>query len=230
MRNIDAGKLLGRFGWILSVLAAMSLSTYSLAIVGHAMGLPYVLSYVTGLALDGAALSAGHVALSTNQAHGASAFGARLLMFSLAALSAIINSYHATLNHDPVIGHVFYASLPLVVLALFEVHSRHARRAALRRAGRVAQALPMFSAMAWFLIPIRTFKTVRGIVIARVDKVNGTAVSQVDRSDFTAAQVRAWAIAEGWTNIPERGRVHDEVWEAFLQAQNQNGQHSEVTS
>lgn len=246
-------KTFARFAWVPAILASLAISTYSLFWVARMWGLPPLLAAGVSTVFDGAALTFADLALRYARTHGDSGLAPRLAVLILAGLSAYLNSWHAVLSGDPFAARILYATPPVVSIALFELHTRWERRAALRRAGRVPAALPVFGRWAWVLFPIRTLRALRSVVAFRLETITeasgvlrGTAASEQgtamergkrDRSGadgrmetrkterVTSADTRTM---RDWGrlqgfSVPERGPLSREIVSAYQSAMNGSG-------
>lgn len=165
-----AERLLSGFGWIVVVCAALAISTWSLYAVGRFYGLPPIIAGLVSASFDGAALTSADLSLKYARTHGDSGLAARLCVFVFAGASAWLNAQHASLVHDPSAARVMFAFPPVAAVVVFELQQRWIRRGALRAAGRVPSALPVFGRWSWVLFPGRTLGTIRKIVRARLDR------------------------------------------------------------
>lgn len=168
-RGINFSLFLARFSWVFVVLSAFALSNWSLFEVGRHYGFPVYLAPVLSVALDGAAIVCGDLALRYAREHSSSGLLPRFSVFLLSALSAYLNSVHATIVHLSLPGHIAYAAPPVIGTLIFELNMRFQRRTALRDAGRIAESLPVFGLPAWLLHFRAAFRSIREITLIRLN-------------------------------------------------------------
>lgn len=222
MRHFNASKIIetfiGRIGWFIVVIAALSLSFWSLYFVGRKYGLPIELAVLISLTFDGAAIASANLALKYARSGNDSGLAPRMAVFILAGASAYLNSQHAILIHAPTAAIVLYACPPIVAVMIFELQSRYERRNALRKAGRVAKVLPVFGRWAWILFPLRSLKMMRGIILRRLNQFDENSPTYAMAENIVilpdARQIRAWAIQRG-ISIGEKGRISGEIVAAY---------------
>jgi hypothetical protein len=235
-------RAINQFAWLIVVVAALSLSGWSLFFVGRHYGLPVSLAVIVSAAFDGSAIVCAELALRYARSAGDSGLAPRIVVFIMAGLSAYLNSQHATLAHDPSAARILYAVPPIVAVVVFELHSRFERKAALKRAGRVAQSLPVFGKWAWVLFPIRTLGTVRRLVAFRVSRASnevpedfvikgatdaGRAFVESEQEALPEPKlVRAWAIGRGM-EISDRGRIPGYITAAYVLDSETNRRHNQ---
>lgn len=202
-------KRVSSLSWVAVILVALALSNYSLAIVGHHFGLPYLkplpLAWMLSIPFDGAALIAGDLTLRYARELGSNGTAPRAVVVILAGLSAWLNSAHASFLGLGYAAHIMYACPPVVAVVLFELHTHYEYRTALQRAGRTVEPLPAFGASAWALHFPKGLKAVSAITGHRMDmraKTEMTRVSalaQIERAGHTAdihTQLAALAVRE----------------------------------
>jgi hypothetical protein len=182
---------LSRVAWLVVVISALALSNWSLYFVGRHYGLPVILAGILSVSLDGAALVCADIALKYAREHGTSGAGARSAVLALAAISAWLNSEHASLAHDGLPAHVMFAVPPLVATALFELHTRYSRRSALREAGRVAESLPAFGWHVWAHHPWAAYSGVRAITSRRLSVKVAAELASADTM-LSRSELRSW--------------------------------------
>lgn len=198
---------LTRFGWLVVVVSALSISTWSLFWVGIRYGLPVPIAGLVSASFDGAALVSADLALRYARTHGDSGLAARLCVLAFAGASAWLNSQHAALAHDPNPARIMFAFPPVVAVVVFELSNRWIRRGALRAAGRVAAPLPAFGRWAWLLFPLRTLRTVRHIVRGRLDRAEqsaGVITTQLPELDEPAAEPNPRTVRAGKRKNPRK--------------------------
>lgn len=146
---------LTKYAWIAVVTIALILSNWSLAVVSHHWGLPYLvplpLAWLVSIPYDAAAIIAGNLALQYARELGSNGAGAKLIVLTLAGISAYLNSQHASILHLGIPAKVMYASPPVIAVILFELNTRFEYRRALAEAGRTVEPLPTFGTASWVL-------------------------------------------------------------------------------
>jgi Protein of unknown function (DUF2637)/Lsr2 len=221
MRNFNAAKAvengIARIGWLIVIGAALALSFYSLYFVGRHYGLPNGLAILVSLTFDGAAIACANLALKYART-GDSSLTPTLMVFLLAGASSFLNAQHAILIHAPKAAIILYCSPPIVAVLLFELYSRYERRTALKKAGKIAKAMPPLGKYAWLLFPFKSISLVRRITERRLEQFepdnnqNGTTNNFLVLTD--PRTVRAWAIQQGF-NVGDRGRISGEIVQAY---------------
>lgn len=226
-------RMISRYAWLPAITASLAISTYSLYWIARKWGLPIPLAALVSTVFDGAALTFADLALRYARTHGDSGLAPRLGVLILAGLSAYLNSWHAVLTGAPTPARILYGIPPIVSIALFDLHTRWERRAALRRAGRVPASLPVFGRYTWLLFPIRTLKVLRSIVRFRLETVmNAHGVTPVKPpnaqvSDGNPAIIRNWAREHG-LNVSDKGRIARDVIAAYEDSISKNGSKAHV--
>ena len=162
-----------RFGWLIVMSAALGFSTWSLYYIARHYGAPAPAAVVVSMFFDGAAVLCADYSLKYART-GDSGFIPQLGVFTLAGLSAYLNSQHAQLNHDPSAARILFAAPPIVAVVIYEFHVRWERRRALRNSGRIPAVMPVFGRYAWFLFPLRTIKVLRSITAGRLAMIHAT--------------------------------------------------------
>jgi Lsr2 protein/uncharacterized protein DUF2637 len=209
--------LMGRVGWIVVVMAALTLSWWSLFIVSIHYGLPVPLAAITSTAFDGAAVICCDLSLKYARTSD-SGFGPRIMVFILAGISAYLNGQHAVINGSGKAGVILFGTPPVIAIAVFELAFRYQRKNALRKSGRVSKALPPTSHHMWFLFPIRTLKIIRKIVYRRLLTLDEESITETSYEWSDPKQVRAWAIAQG-LSVSDKGRISNEIVQLFREKQ-----------
>jgi hypothetical protein len=227
-RRVTMLEILSRFGWLIVAGAALALSAYSLYWVGRRYGVPPILAGMISVIFDGAAVISCDLALRYARSHD-SGFAPRLAVFTFAGVSAFLNAQHAILAGLPKPAVILFSSPPIVAVVMLELHTRYTKRAALKRAGRVPAALPIIGRVTWALFPIKSYRTLRKIVGARLRILENQAgipetsqvvsgiVSELPHSSGKPQVVRAWARMQGM-NPPERGPLPQSITAAYLLA------------
>lgn len=190
-------KNLTKYCWVAIIAVALILSNYSLAVVSHYYGLPngfpIPLAWLLSIPFDGAALVAGDLTLRYARELGSNGSGPKIVVISLAVLSAWLNSQHANILHLGFPAHVAYACPPIIAIVLFELHSRFEYRRALSEAGRTVEPLPVFGIASWifhFYGAIKAvweitghrleYRTVQAIEIYEIEKPE---VKEIEKSE-----------------------------------------------
>lgn len=227
--RLSLEKLINSIGWLVVVGSALTLSAWSLYWVGRRYGLPIPLAILVSAAFDGAGIVSADLTLKYARTHGDSGFGPRLGVLTLAGMSAYLNMQHAILAHDPFAARVLYSVPPITAVTMFELHSRYERRAALKRAGRVAPALPAFGRNAWLLFPLRTLRVSRQIVGFRISSIQREAFPELPETKpqlvsgssetlpVDSATIRSWAQTVGLP-VSDRGPIPQSVVNDYMQA------------
>jgi hypothetical protein len=188
--------------------------------------LPGPLAALVSAAFDGAAICLCSLSLTIARSHD-SAFAPRLGVLLLAAISAWLNSQHASLLGLPLPARVLYASPPIVAILVFDLNTRFTKRAALRKAGKVPASLPPIGRTAALLFPIRSYRVVRSIIRYRLTVLeNQAGMSQVSGSIERVSEtfvsstehkvIRTWARTQG-ISVPERGPLPKAVVSSYLE-------------
>jgi hypothetical protein len=159
-----------RFGWLIVMSASLGFSTWSLFWIARHWGAPIPAAAIVSLFFDGAAILCADYSLKYART-GDSGFIPQCGVFTLAGLSAYLNSQHAALNHNPGPARILYAAPPIVAVVIYEFHVRWERRRALRSTGRIPEAMPVFGRYAWFLFPGRTLGVLRSITKTRLNVI-----------------------------------------------------------
>lgn len=128
--------------------------------------------YVVPLALDGAALYSGTLAIRAVLS-GDSAIGARLLTALYALAAAGFNAYHAqSAPGGNTASALFFAGASLSAVVLWDVTLRALRRDQLREAGLIEAPLPRWRLLRWIVAPGETARAWR---LAVVEQINDPA-------------------------------------------------------
>lgn len=217
--RVPVSSLLSKAGWLVVVISALALSAYSLFFVARHYGLPVILAGLVSAAFDGAAMVCADLAIKYAKSHSDSGFGPRMVVLLMAGTSAYLNTQHAAILHEPLAARILYAVPPLTAVTLVELHLRWERRNALRRAGRIAESLPVFGRWAYLLFPVRTVGVLRNIIAYRLDIIESKAGVSANRSysaslNGNSQAVRTWAKLHGM-NVGDRGRIPGHVIQAY---------------
>jgi hypothetical protein len=215
-----AARLLTRVGWLAVLVPALGMSCWSLFYVARSWGVPPWIAVGVSACFDGLAIVAADLALRYARTHGDSGLGARLTMLAAMAVSAYLNSQHAAIVGAPWPARVLYAGPPVAACLAFELSMRYQRRGALRAAGRVAPAMPVFGRAAWALFPVRTTRALRAVVARKIERVEAEAAGRDLRPVLAPAEarrVRAWARTQGLA-VAAAGPVPDHIAQAYVAA------------
>lgn len=171
--------------WAIVLVPILGVAGYSLYFVARYLGVPKPFAVVMGVCFDGAALLLARYSLKYAES-GLSGTLPRFLVRVLAVLSAYLQTLHAKFGHEPRGAAVLWAALPLIAVAVYEVHIRWDRRKALARAGQTYPApLPSFGLSTWVLFPLNTVTSMRLIIGKRSENVTRAAlgIRSSDTSD-----------------------------------------------
>jgi|SRR5271163_2491393 len=202
-----------RFGWLVSLTAAMVMSTLSLYFVGIHYGLPVYAAALTSACIDGAAIVTANQAIEAAERQ-ESSFGPSMWVVVFAGASAYFNAQHAFILGGPNAARYFYALPPIVAVVIYERHIKDVRDKASKRAVH----LPRFERAVWFMFPFRTFKIMRNTIGAELTVYEGENLSLI--ANATPETIRIWAKTNG-VKVNDRGPLPSAVVKAFL-AQNNN--------
>jgi hypothetical protein len=223
-KSTNSGGFLGRivtnFWWMVVVIAALSISTWSLYWLGVHVGMPKQLAGVVSAAFDGGAIVASNLCLKWARVHGVSGFMARMAMFSFGGMSAWLNWNHAILANLPYVARFLFAAPPVIALVTIELYLRFEHRAALKRAGNLPKELPRFSKWAWLLMPRRSFGAIKFHVEREINaamQVNGGQEYTSYSADVMPSHklVRLWAQSEG-REVTPRGPLPKELIDEYM--------------
>jgi Protein of unknown function (DUF2637) len=144
----------------LVMTAALAVGTWSIyTLLTVVFGVPQAIAILGCGMFDGAALFfallSQQYAVTTD-----SGLAPRLAMLAMICTSSWVNWQHAQLEDWGIVGSVILAAAPVIAELAFEMFHRFAHRDALRRLGRVAQALPVLGKWAWIAHPFRSRKTI----------------------------------------------------------------------
>jgi hypothetical protein len=228
---VNFEKLLTRYGWLIVMAAALSISAWSLWWIGIRLGLPPVLAGAVSACYDLGALVCAMLALNYARSQGDSGLGPRMGVFILGGISAYLNAQHAAMAGDHTLAaEILYACPPVISVAIFELQTRWLRRGALRRAGRIPERLPVFGRWAWILFPFRTLGTTRRIVSFRLDNIANRetgiietrpAIQEIDsggdyeQTEIRTTVIREWARTRG-IQVNSRGPLPASLRSSYL--------------
>jgi hypothetical protein len=190
-----------RWAWAGVIAVALALSNYSLAVVGHRYGLPYLtplpLAWLLSIPFDLAAIIAGDLTLRYARELGSNGAAPRLTVISLAGISAWLNSEHASILHLGIAAHIMYCCPPVIAILLFELKTHFEYRSALREAGRTVDPLPSFGAASWFLHGAHAARAISQITRTRVDNRMTTELALMEaRTEIGRLRAAAQLAAE----------------------------------
>lgn len=188
MNKVMIKKVTQWMGFGLVLVTALAISWWSMfTMAANEFGMPAYLAAAVSVAFDGAAL---YVALLASEYAKSedSGFMARLATMGFVALSAWLNWSHAGMLDLPLAGKVFFSAPTVIAGILFEMALKFTNKAELRKRGRVAQAMPVFSRLAWFRFPAKAFKSWSSIVLYRLEAVTKSETQgQKDTESVTEA-------------------------------------------
>ncbi|WP_035796472.1 DUF2637 domain-containing protein [Kitasatospora mediocidica] len=121
----------------------------------------------------------------------------RLAMLAMVTASSWVNWTHAHMEHWGTVGAVILAAAPVIAELAFEMWHRYEHREALRRQGRVAEALPVIPGLAWLLFAPTSWRVMRASVGSRLSVIEDEAmritasVGDAHREALDAAPARA---------------------------------------
>lgn len=157
---------------VLTGVAALAMSWWSIYTVGRHLDIPVVLAGGLSSVFDLAALVL--VGLSQQYAatrHAGSGAGPRLALLLMLAGSVFLNVRHAQISGAGATGMVAYAAPAVVAVLLVELHLRFANHQTRHDLGRVAPTLPVLGGWAVVLYPGRSLRVIRTVVAARLDDI-----------------------------------------------------------
>lgn len=100
----------------------------------------------------------------------------RLAMLAMVTASSWVNWTHAHMEHWGTVGAVILAAAPVIAELAFEMWHRYEHREALRRQGRVAEALPVIPGLAWLLFAPTSWRVMRASVGSRLSVIEDEAM------------------------------------------------------
>lgn len=218
-----------RLSWFAVIIVALVISNWSLAVVSHKFGLPYLkplpLAWLLSIPFDCAALVAGNLTIAYAREIGSNGSAPRMVVFALAGLSAWLNSVHASILHLGIPAHVLYATPPIVACVLFEITTHFEYRRALAEAGRTIPPLPVYGSATALLRPFGVLASVYAITGKRLENRTAKAMSELEIPGTARnsgkprkqSDVRAWAKDNGY-EVSNRGRLPAEAIAAYEQA------------
>lgn len=213
MKNkVDFRNVFNKFGWLIALAAAVTISTISLYFVGHHYGLPDYAAWLTSACFDGAAIVTANQAITAAERR-ESSIGPRMWVLIFAGASSYFNSQHAYIIGGSTEARVFFALPPIVAVVVYERHIRDVSIAAQKRAGRLRLEIPHFEHAVWFLFPFRTIRIMRRTIGSELAVFEGDYKARV--TDATPAMIRQWAETQG-IEVKTSGPVPSSVIKAFI--------------
>ena len=204
VRTYMTEKFLAKIWWALVVIAALSISTWSLYTLGIHEGMPKPIAALISLCFDGGAIAASDLSLKWARIHGVSGLSARMAMMSFAGMSAWFNYNHAVILGLPLFARFMFASPPVIAVTTIELHLRFEHRTALKKSGSLPGELPHYAKWAWIFRPVKTLNATLWHVDRQIDRtLNAYIPGEID-ADIPHKVVRAWAIREG-RDVTDRG-------------------------
>ena len=201
-------KVVGQFGWLIALVAAMVMSTISLYFVGIHYGLPWYAAALTSACFDGAAIVTANQAIEAAERQ-SSSFGPSVWVLVFAGASAYFNSQHAFILGAPSAARYFYALPPVVAVVIYERHIKDIRDSTSKKALQT----PRFSRAVWALFPFRTLKIVRNAIGAELDFYEGDNLSRI--TSASPDTIRLWAKTSG-IKVNDRGPLPSAIVRAYI--------------
>lgn len=213
MKNkVDFRDIFNKFGWLIALAAAITISTISLYFVGKHYGLPDYAAWLTSACFDGAAIVTANQAISAAERR-ESSIGPRMWVLVFAGASSYFNSQHAYILGGSTEARVFFALPPIVAVVVYERHIRDVSMAAQKRSGRLRLEIPHFEKSVWVLFPVRTIRIMRNTIGSELSVFEGDYVARV--TDASSATIRLWAETQG-IEVKASGPVPSSVVRAFI--------------
>lgn len=184
-RSSAVARTVRGFLWLAVLGPILGVSAWSMYYVARYLGAPPAVAICASTCFDGVALLCADYSLRYAQA-GLSGSVARTVVRLFALLGAYIQTLHAKIGGGPPGSWLFWASLPIGAVTVYEVHIRFERRKALAQSGvHYPAPLPAFGLVTWALFPIKTYKSLREIVGKRKE-----AILVAARARTTLAETR----------------------------------------
>lgn len=174
-RSSAVARTVRGFLWLAVLGPILGVSAWSMYYVAQYLGAPPAVAICASTCFDGVALLCADYSLRYAQA-GLSGSVARTVVRLFALLGAYVQTLHAKIGGGPQGSWLFWASLPVGAVTVYEVHIRFERRKALAQAGvHYPAPLPAFGLVTWALFPIKTYQSLREIVGKRKDAILAAA-------------------------------------------------------
>jgi hypothetical protein len=175
-KNHDGTDKLTRGALILVMGAALTVGTWSIyTLLSQHFLAPKPVAFFGAGMFDVAALFFARLA-QRYAASPDSGLVPRLAMLAMVASSSWVNWTHAHMEHWGTVGAVILAAAPIIAELAFEMWHRYEHREALRRQGRVAEALPVIPGLAWILFAPTSWRVMRASVGSRLSVIEAEAV------------------------------------------------------
>lgn len=216
--KINVERVIGNLGWLLVILAGVTISSWSLYSLARVGKIPPVIAGLTGITYDGLAFVSSVQAMAWNRLPNAYGIGSRLAMLSAAGLSAYLNYEHGKLLALPLPVCLMLASAPLAGLWALENHVRYLHKASSQRL-----PLPKPEAVVWALFPIKAWKLLRAAVESRMEELGAVKIPMA-RGDVTPEQMREWLRAQG-IEVGYSGPISAEHRRMYAKAMSNGGIH-----
>lgn len=167
--------------------AALAVGTWSIyTLLKHQLGAPAAVAILGCGMFDVAALFfallSQRYAVTTD-----SGLAPRTAMLAMICLSSWVNWRHGQMEGWGTVGSVILAAAPVIAELSFEMFHRYAHREALRRLGRVAQALPVLGKWSWLAHPFRSRRALDAHIQATLTEHEAIADR---RTELAAARAR----------------------------------------
>jgi hypothetical protein len=193
-------------GWLVILVATLTMSTYSLLFVGIHIGIPAPFAALGSCCFDGTAILASVYALRYAEL-GLTGTGPRTTLFIFAGASASLNAYHAVIGHEPRFAMVWWIGPPIAAVLVLEFHLRYTRRVALQAHGLIAESFRPLGRRVWTDHPIEALRTRRAVSAERLLKI-----AQSEAPSYVAARTASAASAEQAQQEVERVQSsHSEI-------------------
>src|SRR5271165_732391 len=206
-------RIFSGFWWLLIVVPAIGISTWSLAYLAyHLGGLPIILAGGVSACYDGGAIGAFYISLQWQRKYESSGLSAQLAALLFAASSFYLNWNHGALMGYPIAVRYLLAMPSVIALITLELWLRFLHRGTLKR------PVPKPEAMAWVLFPWQSLKNLRiaywnRLMIQRGESIP-LATGQVD-----SETIRLWLRSNGYT-VGFTGPISKELKGIYAAANN----------
>jgi hypothetical protein len=197
------------FLWLAVLGPILGVSAFSMFYVARYLGAPPWIAICASTCFDGVALLCADYSLRYAQA-GLSGSAPRTVVRIFALLGAYVQTLHARIGGGPPGSWVFWASLPIGAVTVYEVHIRFERRKALARSGvHYPAPLPAFGLVTWALFPINTLKSLREIVGKRKEAIVMAARGRPTIAETSNEEPkRTLSVVGGRTNAKPKAGVN----------------------
>lgn len=190
------------------MLAALAVGTWSVfTLLTVKFHVPEPVAYFGCGLFDGAALYFARLsqryALTTD-----SGLAPRTAMLVMVCASSWVNWKHAELERWGTVGQVIFAAAPIIAELAFQMWHTYEHREALRRRGRVPQALPALGKWAWIAHPTRSRKVIDAHIKAGLTEHEAVAEKREEVAGERATEIVQGAtvtLGRGATETPATG-------------------------